>query len=571
MTHVEQEYQELMESFNSLKTEITKAHNEGMDVSFPKEKLRLAASAIKARDYKAASKRIVECQDEIDVLHRSQTVKDIMNMGDCLIKTAGNLGIDTSEAEKGMETVKRHLEDRDYMGALQVATKTAGMVDALCKENVDALFFRLNPMIMEARANEIDVITVEVLHQRAKEYERKHQYDKATRYANRCFDEIQEIEDKSQRAASIIKLAEGNILQAKFFGAKVAPVQMMLDEAYYELKNGQYDTSIKLGKECIKMANQAKENVVWDTVISFQAIIDEMKNEGNDTSTAKKLVEDAMKTLKDMDNTTALELLMQSESETGKTEWQEKMLKELITGMEALISEAEKRGIAIKQAQRFHRKAETAVNNGQFALALESIIESGFELSEAQEMFVKAKTFLFAAEARINEANSSHDGLEENRELRKSAESAFSERDYESAIRISKEIIANVKQATASDLLLPIRECEQLIEKARNLGLDVTRACAIVDEARFALEEGLYSKVKPFTQNCRKVIEREMSGVLYKKLYYLKTNLGNAKGNGVDISEAEALLEEAEESLENKEYPIAAQLCQEVKEMVANY
>jgi tetratricopeptide (TPR) repeat protein len=571
MTNVEQEHQELMESFNSLKTAIKNAHKEGMDVSFPKEKLRMVASALKAKDYDAASKKIVECQDELDVLHRSQTVRDIMNMGDCLIKTAENLGIDTSEAEKGMEIVKKHLEDRAYMEALQVATKTAGTVDALCKKNVEALFFRLDPMIMEAKANEIDVITVEALYQKAKEYQRKHQYDKAARYAKRCFDEIQEIEDKSQRAASIIRLAEGNVLQAKFFGAKVGSVQMILDEAYYELKSGQYDTSIKLGKECIKMANQAKENVVWDTVISFQAIIDQMKNEGVDTSTAKKLVEDAMKTLKDMDNTTALELLMQSESETGKTEWQEKMLKELITGMEALIKEAEKRGIAIKHAQRFHRKAESAVNNRQYAHALESIIESGFELSEAQEMFVKAKTFLFAAEARISEANSSHACLEENRELRKSAGSAFSERDYEAAIKISKEIIANVKQATASDLLLPIRECEQLIEKARTLGLDVTRARTIVDEARFALEEGLYSKVKPFTQNCKKVIEREMSSVLYKELFNLKTNLGNAKGNGVDISEAEALLEEAEESLENKEYPIAAQLCQEVKEMVANY
>ena len=568
---MEQEHQELMESFNSLKTAIKKAHKEGIDVSSPKEKLRMAASAIRAKDHEAASKKIVECQDDLDVLHRSQTVRDIMNMGDCLIKTAGNLGIDITEAEKGMEIVKKHLEDRDYMEALQVATKTAGTVDALCKKNVEALFFRLNPMIMEAKANDIDVITVEALYQKAKEYQRKHQYDKAARYANRCFDEIQEIEDKSQRAASIIRLAEGNVLQAKFFGAKVAPVQMMLDEAYYELKNGQYDTSIKLGKECIKMANQAKENVVWDTVISFQANIDEMNNEGIDISRAERLIADAKKALKDMDYTAALELLMQSESETGKTEWQKKMLSELIIGMEILIKEAEERGIAIKHAQRFHRKAVSAVNNVNFAQALESIIESGFELSEAQEMFVKAKTFLFAAGARIDEANSSHAGLERNKELHKSAELAFSEKDYEAAIRISKEIITDVKQARASDLSLLIRECEQLIEKARVLDLDVTRACAIVDEAKFALEEELYSNVKPFTQNCKKVIEREMSGELYKRLYDLKANLSNANGNGVDIPEAGALLKEAEECLENKEYPIASRLFQEVKEMLAIY
>lgn len=568
MTNVDKE---LIESIKSLKAEIEKARKEGMDTSSPKEKLRMAARDFQSKDYEAASKKIVECQDELDALHRSQTVREIMNMGQSLIEMAGNLGIDTTDTEKGMESVEKHLEDREYIEALQVATKTAGSVDALCKKNIEALFFRLNPMIMEAKANEIDVITVEALYQKAKEYHRKHQYDKAARYASRCFEEIHEIEDKSQRAASIIKLAEGNVLQAKFFGAKVAPVQMMLDEAYYELKNGQYETSIKLGKECIKMANQAKENVVWDTVISFQKIIDELNSEGIDVSRAKNLIGEAMKTLKDKDYTAALELLMQSESETGKTEWQEKMLKELITGMEALIKEAEKRGIAIKQAQRFHRKAESAVNDRQYVQALESVIESGFELSESQEMFVKAKTFLFAAGARIEDANSSHPGIGRIKEAYKSAEFAFTEKDYEAAIGISKEIITDVKQATASDLLLPIREVEQLIDEARALDLDVTRACAIVDEARFALEEEQYSKVKPFTQNCKKVIEREMSCVLYKELYNLKTNLGNAKGNGVDVSEAEALLEEAEESLENKEYPIAAQLCQEVKEMVANY
>lgn len=570
MTIVAREHQEFIDSFNSIKAEIEKANKDGLDTQLPKGKLREAAIAFKSKDLETASKMILECRSELDAVLRGQTVVEIMNMGQCLIDTADELGIDTIEAKKGMETVKKHLDNREYMEALQIATKTAGSVDAHCKREVQALLEKVNPQILKAKTNEIDVITVEALYQKAKESQRKHQYDKAARYATRCFDELQEISDMSQRAANIIRLAEGNVLQAKFFGAKVGPVQMILDEAYFELKNGQYDTSIKLGKECIKMVTQAKENVVWDTVISFQSIIDERKNGGADTAKAKKLVEDAKRTLKERDYTAALEHLMASESETGRTEWQEKMLTDLIAGMDALIKEAENRGIEIKNAQKFFRKALTAVNHGSHAKALESVVESGFELSEAQEMFVKAKTFLLAAGARLEDANSSHSGIERIREAHKSAESAFSEKDYEAAIRITKEIIAEVKQATATDLLQPIRECEELIENARDMNLDVTRACAIIDEARFALEEEQYSKVKPFTQNCKKVLEREMSGTLFKTLYDLKGILSSSKGNGVDITEAGEMLKRAEEHLENREYPKAAKLFVEVRKRLDN-
>ena len=70
MRNVDKDKQAIFEGIQSLKAEIEKAHREGADTSSSREKLKMAASAYRSKDYETASKRLVECRDELDRLHQ---------------------------------------------------------------------------------------------------------------------------------------------------------------------------------------------------------------------------------------------------------------------------------------------------------------------------------------------------------------------------------------------------------------------------------------------------------------------------------------------------------------------
>jgi hypothetical protein len=165
---------------------------------------------------------------------------------------------------------------------------------------------------------------------------------------------------------------------------------------------------------------------------------------------------------------------------------------------------------------------------------------------------------MHAAQARVNESDNIGVGVEKAKELLNTAKEAFDKKDYSTAIKYAKETIRDAKHSYEDHLYQPIKNCEELIATAQDLGVDVTRANNMLSEAKAALEEEAFSQVALFSQKCKRLIEREITKTLFEKLSQAKTKVNEAKGKGVDIAEAVVLLNIGESSLENKDYVEAA-------------
>jgi hypothetical protein len=285
-----------------------------------------------------------------------------------------------------------------------------------------------------------------------------------------------------------------------------------------------------------------------------------------DVAKAEKSLGEANLALEDEDYPEALRLAMLSESEVEKVDLQKKMAAEIISVTAAKLKEAEKHGIDVDNVRSLLMSAANALKEKKYVNALELAMESGMDLSESTEKFERASTTLYAASARINESDDIGVDVKKSKEHLATAKEAFEKKDYATAMKFAKETILEAKRAYVEHLSRPIEACEQLIDTATKLGVDITRATNMLSEAKAALDEESYSQVALFAENCKRLVEREITKHLFDSVAGAKATVANAEGDGKPVGDASQMLRKVESSLEERKYIQAADFFQEFKD-----
>jgi tetratricopeptide (TPR) repeat protein len=558
------EHDELSGALVDLKLRIEEAAKQDIDVSSCQNKLEKAEQALASSHFDNVTGLVEECKSEITQLTITHSIQEKMDLGKKCIEIAKSLDMDTSEMELQLKKTVIYMNKSQFENALNSATITSEKAEELCNVKISDLLSNAYSMIIEAKKIGLDVLTVEVLYQKAEEALELRRYEKAAKYATQSLGEIEEIRDESQRTANIINLAGNYIQEAENIKADVSEAKKLLDKAFSELKNNEYLASIELGKKCIRIAKKAKEMKVSEAISSFQSIIEKSKRDGVDVSKAETLLEESKFALADEDYNEALRLAMQSESEVERVDLQKKMAAEIIAVTAAKLKEAEKKGIQADSVRKLLIKAATFLKNHDYVKALESALESGMVLSESTEEYERASTTLQAAQARVNESGDIGVDVKKAKELLDTAKSAFEEKNFTTSIKFAKETIKDAKRSYVGHLSIPIENCERLIKTAGDLGVNVMRANNMLNEAKAALEEESYAQVAVFTENCKRLIERDITRNMFEKLSLAKAKLASDEKKGEDIAEVTAILKSGESYLEGKEYINAAKYIQKL-------
>lgn len=415
-------------------------------------------------------------------------------------------------------------------------------------------------MISEAKKIGLDVLTVEVLIQRAEEAIENGKFEKAGKYALQSLEEIEEVKDETQQAASLIQLVKNYINEAEGLRANTKEARKLYERALAELKNNRYADSIDLSKRAIKLAKEAKKGHVAETIQMFKSIVDKAKEEGLNVTSATKKINEAQDALKKEKFSEALRLAMQSENEIEQIDLQKKLATDTLSTTLANIKQAEEEGIDVKRASTLLKKATSALKDEDYMIALHWAIESGNEVAYAYEHFEKSSAMLHAAQARIKEGETIGADVGKAKDILKSAQTTVEEKDYESCIAYAKEAIKEAKKAYEKQLGQPIEICETLMKTGAGMGVDVSRAENIIKEAKVALEEEAYTQVRLYTENSRRLVEKEIRKRLYEILSETKGTEKDDKASGKDYSEGIALLKKGISALDGKDYSTASEL-----------
>ncbi|UCG68765.1 MAG: tetratricopeptide repeat protein [Thermoplasmata archaeon] len=551
---IRERYKGLSETLGSVIKQLEEARKMGIDMSAPLKKIDEIKLALKTQDFDTASKKIQECDNDVKQLTTAHLIKEKIIQSQEFIDILKDIKMDTSDLELHLKKSAIYLKNEQYENALDSAVKTAEKAKELCSTRITALLSSVNSIIIDLKKSGLEVMTVEVLYQKARDAQESYQYKNSARYTLQSLVEIEDIRDESQRAANIIYLAGNYIREAENINADISEAKALRAKAISELMDSKYISSIEHGKKCIILAKRVKERKVSESIDLFQSIIDRSKSEGKDVFEAYKMLKEAKDAFADRDIKKALQFAMQSESVVGKADLQKRMVEEFLDKTTENLKEAEKNGIGSERIKALLTNASTELDNHDYVKALGHIMESGMELLEVTEEYERASTTLSAASARISEGKDIGVNIRDIKETFDTAKKEFDGGKYLAAIKLAKETIRLADRLYKEHLLKPIDSCKRLISTAESLGFDVSRANNMLNEAKAAMEEGYYLQVTSFTDSCKKLVERGIKRYLYEKLFSVREELDVAKKEGIDITDAMALVESAESALEDKEY-----------------
>jgi tetratricopeptide (TPR) repeat protein len=545
---------ELLEGIKSVKNKIEEAQSSGIEIKAVVLKFKEAEEALKINNFEIVSNAIEECNKvlvkrtiEHAIDEKIVQIKELLDVG---LK----LKINTSEIDSQLETIDLYLKKEELEKALSSVNNAHEMAEKLCNLKIMEMLTQIRSRINEVKKLGWEAQTAEVIFKKVEEVHLSQRYNEAAKYALRCLSEVDEIRDESMRAGNLILLAESNIKEAENINAFVERSKELLDLAKSDLAANNYSSSLENASMCMVSVKKAKEQKVKDVIAQAWLIIDDSKKEGKEIFNAEMMLKEAEIVVGYEDYYKALKLALRGEHEVGKTDYQLKILSEILVRIKLKIDELEKLDIVTKMARSHLLNSQKAQKKNEYITALDYAILASKALTEIIYNYEKAKIFLRVASARISEVEKIGLDTKEIKEIFEKAKKEFNQRDYAGTIKLVKENIDGAKKLYSESLLEPIKLCEKQIEFAEKLGADVVRANIILLEAKAAFDEELFSQVPLFIDNCKKLVEREIKVNLFDKLTQTREKLEMVKGKGVDTKEAEIILNSGESALENKNF-----------------
>jgi tetratricopeptide (TPR) repeat protein len=188
-----EQHKKLSEEIRTVGSQIEEAMRNGVDMSDPMKKLDIAEKTLKAGDFNAVSGMIGEIKNDVEQFTTTHSIQEKISISKECIGIAKGLGVNASDAELQLKKTVIYLNNGQFENALDSANKTVEKAEELCSAKISEMLSNAYSMIIEAKKIGLDVLTVEVLYQKAEEALELRKYDKAARYAAQSLDEIEEI------------------------------------------------------------------------------------------------------------------------------------------------------------------------------------------------------------------------------------------------------------------------------------------------------------------------------------------------------------------------------------------
>lgn len=233
----------------------------------------------------------------------------------------------------------------------------------------------------------------------------------------------------------------------------------------------------------------------------------------------------------------------------------------IVTSSESLANLARGLGAELGEADSALKKAREALASDELPTAVdqakkawkrgEKVLHEHLSLSfsKAQSLILTAKTFgrdVAPIEDLLSRARS---GMDSN--------------DYDSAVSFTKEALDTITDDLRGTLDTEMREAEDLIRTAQELGADVARPSGLVDRAKGDLESLDFEKARNALRQSRGESEKALVKSLDGKIANFTKFIEEAKGIGAETASAQERFGLSEAAIRKGDYKAGGRLAKE--------
>ncbi len=518
------------------------------------------------------------------------------------IAEAEKTGADLSEAKGYLEEARNHLKQLDIK-QVRISVKKAmtAAADAKRYHRSELLIQHSLPVVDDVRRAGADATPAQDFIERAKEALRSKQYGHVSELVRGAKREAKEAK-RYHRAYLMIENCRTEIVSAKEAGADVTVSEAYYDQALMALENKDYGVVSQSVKEARKAAVKFQKHMkVSELIDEVKPEIDDIRKIGIRTEEIEEAVSQAEEALARR-NYAEVRSLVRKIKRRVKKAMERKGANVLVATIEHVIHKAEAKGLDASEAQRLLERAKNALETMNYT-EIERVISETNSIAKrmnimvgtlAENLFSKAKLvdldkidMVFSeAERKISKEMAkarmtAMKGLmslarelgladSEFQTLLNKAEDAFESGHFDIIEEYKEEFEEKLEEAKVKHKTefvgLRLSKALELVEKFKSMGINMDQAQELLDLAQKAFKAKEFEKAESSVNEVEKLAkEQKKRHTTTFDLESLKEVLSEAQEIGVESAEARELIAQAEQLIAESNFQTASELIEKAR------
>ncbi len=529
------------------KNEIEKAIRLGANVAKAEELLKGSATTLSNKDFEVA----LECANQSKIeaeTTQSILVTEAISNARAAIVTAQGLGAEVNQFDEEIKKAAAFQEAHDYEQAFSAAKKIVSSIDSTQKDHVVKVINEATAAYESAKSLGSDIAMCADLLEQAKVSLDGKDYSIALEFAKQCIQES--ASSQSKLLSAQLAEVQGIIVNAHAMSADVSKAEFEFNQAKTFLESKDYTKAIDRTKAARQEAERAQFTLVEKAINDARNSIASAKGLGADVSACSESLADAERKFEGKQFKSALEQAQKAIADAERT--QSDLAARAVADASTTVENAKRLGAEPIKAAELLDEATLGLDNKEFSMALKSAGESKHEAERAMHEHVSH--IIINAQNALTSAMRTESDVTRAKELLDEAKVSLNSKEFEKALFHAKRCKEEAENAQLTLVSSVLSAAEATISDSEKLGVDVTSALEMLDNAKKSMDAKEFEKALDAGKKAKKSAEDGAHQLVLEAITSSTTILEEAKKLDANVDQAKELLDQARIAMESSNF-----------------
>ena len=478
------------------------------------------------------------------------------------VKKAKEWGVDTAPVESILAKSRSLLAKGSYVAAEDELKKGAASLDAVQAEFMSERLNDAEESVKDADVHGLKALKAADAVREADRLFRARDYPEMLKRLELAGKELESAKREHADVGKAIDEAEERIGGAEKLGAEVAKASEVLARAREADAAGDYAGARERIREAGSAVEAAERALLHDMIAGTSAVVEEGDTMGADTKSARRSLTDAKKSLELGEFHKAAELARAALEDAEQRVQAHRKHLDMVTSTEKMIVEAEAEGLNMERARRLLDEARRTLKRFDYAAAVTALEGIQRDVETLTKQSKEARRIITFCEQKINTARKIGADVSTAEALINEAKAATEKRIFVKAFDLGTRTLKELDRMQYVVVLGFLMDNEIRFAEMEETGADVGEASDLVEVGLEALNENEFEKALELGRQAAEVarakkFEHDASADTLREL---EKKMKDASELGGDVRAIEELLSDGREALATHDYESVADL-----------
>jgi hypothetical protein len=541
-----------MEAIESAESSLTLGQRMGIDLTGEDKILERAVTAMKSKDFEGSIKFALDCKssadDNIDT-HLSDAISALQKE----VKMAGEGSVG---ARKLLDKAEAAYAREDFAKAFGFIDEGMKIVEANLTDFADTSLEAMELALGLSESLNIDVKSLADKYDRAKESRDAGKFRKVVDVGERAIGDLATL---SEKAFSII---EAKVVKAKKLDMEIDQMRERLKKARLAIGTENYQAVFRALTECDALAEDSLQmhEKAYRAISSSAALIAEAKKKKVDVKKSLEMLLAAKKALERSEYDQALKLAGRSREKIEEMISRQDSTAVLHTVDKKYLAAVEL-GFVSEEISNTIQQAKAAIDEGKYEDAAELASKSQKDVVLLYKENVS--NLISTTQLLVVEGKGMGMDTTKAEDLMATSKALFEAESYEEAasnVKEAKEEIERLRDLSGKAAEL-IKNAENLMSAMDDMNVETPKSKAFLEQALEMKGAQQFEEAIELAQKCQNQLNVERDEYISRTISSFEDVINKAKEDGVNTSTAEDLIKEAKDLFEKGEYRMSLEVA----------